>query len=248
MPQYRTRNGRRQSPRIKEQLFRRYIVRILVWLLWQKGFSSRRIASDERVVPLTDRWVRKWMRRFEEGHGHAPVEELVLDLPRSGRPPKATKAIKKMIVKHVYLKDYRSTTEAAKWLRTKGVIISKDTIQRFPQSQGFVSLPPQKSSESDRRPKKRRNPKNNVIWAMNADKVPPVEVAQGAGKLSVWVGISVHGKTDLQFYKGSPNAHAYQKILKKGKPSMRKCFPEQDWTFMHDGASAHKAATINRRL
>eukprot|EP00808_Paulinella_micropora_P009082 g21580.t1 len=250
------------SPHVsKTQLPRRYIVRILVWHLWQKGLSSRMIASDERV-PLTDRWVRKWMRRFEEGHGHVPIEELVLDLPRSGR----TEAIiKKMILNHVYLKDYRSTREAAQWMRTKGVIISKNTIQRFLKARGLYPYHRRKVPKMTDDQKKRRvrfaqewrnhdwsntlytdekdfwlfkahNPKNNVVWAMNANEVPPMEVAQGAGKLSVWGGISVHGKTDLQFSKGSLNAHAYQKILKKGQPSMLICFPEQDWGFMHDEA------------
>eukprot|EP00808_Paulinella_micropora_P006573 g67076.t1 len=126
------------------------------------------------------------MRRFEEGHGHVPIEELVLDLPRSGR----TEAIiKKMILNHVYLKEYRSSREAAQWMRTKGVIISKNTIQRFLKAR----------DEKDFWLFKAHNPKNNVVWAMNANEVPPMEVAQGAGKLIVWGDISVHGKTNLQF-------------------------------------------------
>eukprot|EP00457_Paulinella_chromatophora_P017982 gb/GEZN01019164.1/.p2 GENE.gb/GEZN01019164.1/~~gb/GEZN01019164.1/.p2 ORF type:complete len:117 (-),score=5.08 gb/GEZN01019164.1/:40-390(-) len=83
---------------------------------------------------------------------------------------------------------------------------------------------------------------------MNANEVPPVEVNQGGVKLSVWGGISVYGKTNLHFYESSLGASVYLKILKKGKPTTRRCFLRQDWTFVHDGASVHKAATINSWL
>ena len=95
------------------------------------------------------------------------------------------------------------------------------------------------------------NTKNNIVWARRKGDVPPAEVDQYSPKVQVWGGISQHGKTRLVLYKGSLDTDKYcDVILKKAKPDFATIFGAGNtaWTFVHDGASAHKAAPTNTWL
>lgn len=93
------------------------------------------------------------------------------------------------------------------------------------------------------------NPQNDRVWATDPSKVPPVELVKHASGVKVWAGVSATGKTRLHFYTGTISATQYLKILNKAKKEMHACFEdEDDWTFQHDGASAHKAKKTNKWL
>ncbi len=98
---------------------------------------------------------------------------------------------------------------------------------------------------------KATNTKNDIVWARRAEDVPPAEVEQYSAKLHVWGGVSAKGKTRLIFYEGDLTAKKYRdKILKKAKPDFKTMFGARNnnWTFVHDGASAHKATITNEWL
>ena len=60
--------------------------------------------------------------------------------------------------------------------------------------------------------------------------------------------VSAKGRTRLIFYEGDLTASKYvDEILKKAKPDFKTLFGarNRDWTFSHDGASAHKARLTN---
>lgn len=92
------------------------------------------------------------------------------------------------------------------------------------------------------------NPQNNRYWTRYPSRVPPRQLVRQGAKVSVWGGISSRRKTELLFYEGRLGAKEYQNILKEAKPSMERCFQRQNWTFLHDGASAHKAKSTNKWL
>jgi transposase len=105
------------------------------------------------------------------------------------------------------------------------------------------------------------NFKNDVVWAKERDAVPPVEVQSYSEKVRVWGGVSTKGNTTLVFYEGELNAVKYLALLMKAKPEFDIIFgpgthrllitlltDNRNWTFVHDGASPHKASGINQWL
>lgn len=87
------------------------------------------------------------------------------------------------------------------------------------------------------------NTRDNRVWARRKIDVPPAEVAQFSSKVQVWGGISEQGKTRLIFYEGGLGNEKYvNSILQKAKPDFTAIFGlhNKSWTFVHDGASAHK--------
>ena len=83
-----------------------------------------------------------------------------------------------------------------------------------------------------------------------AGDVPPFLASQYSVSLQCWAGVSAKGKSSLVFYKGSLSAKGYQAILKKAEPEFKRIFKRHNtgWTYVHDGASAHKAASTNKWL
>ena len=95
------------------------------------------------------------------------------------------------------------------------------------------------------------NPKDDIVWARCHEDVPPAEIDQYSPSVRVWGGVSAKGKTRLMFYTGDLTAKKYvNEILKKAKPDFMTVFGarNRDWTFAHDGASAHKAKSTNEWL
>jgi transposase len=97
---------------------------------------------------------------------------------------------------------------------------------------------------------KTTNTKDDIVWARRRSDVPRAAVDQFSPKLQVWGGISAQGKTRLVFYNGGLGSSQYCAILAKVKPDFDRIFGagSNDWTFMHDGASPHKAAATNSWL
>ena len=95
------------------------------------------------------------------------------------------------------------------------------------------------------------NTKNDIVWARSIEDVPPAEIDQYSPSVRVWGGVSAKGNTRLLFYKGDLTADKYRnQILKKVKPDFKSVFGarNRNWTFAHDGASAHKAKHTNEWL
>ena len=94
---------------------------------------------------------------------------------------------------------------------------------------------------------KTTNKKNDVVWARGREDVPPVEVKQYSPKVRVWGGVSAQGNTRLLMYSGDLTGSKYRTLLNKAKPDFSKVFGSSDrnWTFVHDGASPHKARATN---
>ena len=92
------------------------------------------------------------------------------------------------------------------------------------------------------------NKQNDRVWTDDQANVPPVEVVKHSAKLKVWGGVSAFGKTKLYFYDGTMDMKKYLKVLEKMKPEAEAFFGDDDWCFQHDGASAHKAKTVNKWL
>ena len=94
---------------------------------------------------------------------------------------------------------------------------------------------------------KTTNKKNDVVWARRREDVPPVEVKQYSAKVRVWGGVSAQGNTRLLMYSGDLTGPKYRALLKKAKPDFNAIFGSSDrnWTFVHDGASPHKARATN---
>jgi transposase-like protein len=244
--------------------------------MWIDGHGVMDISRDPQVN-MDHSKVSKWVKRFREGHGIVPDEELVLDTPRTGRPAKITQKIRALIIKRCEDKRHRSLRKTAAWLEGKGLKVSHIAVKNGLDQKVLYSFHrPRVPKLNDQQKKKRvqfargrsdhdwsktlyadekefelfakPNPQNDRVWSQDSSKVPPVELVHSASKVCVWGGISVHGKTDLIFYEGRLGAEEYKEILIKAKPSMKRCFPRQDWTFMHDGASAHKAKMTNTWL
>ena len=80
--------------------------------------------------------------------------------------------------------------------------------------------------------------------------VPPVEVDKYSEKVRVWGGVSAKGNTRLIVYDGDLTAEKYCGVLRKAKPDFDAIFGanNHNWTFVHDGASPHKARMANAWL
>lgn len=97
---------------------------------------------------------------------------------------------------------------------------------------------------------KTTNKKNDVVWARRREDVPPLEVKQYSAKVRVWGGVSAQGKTRLLIYNDNLTGPKYLALLKRAKPDFKKIFgsDNRNWTFVHDGASPHKAKATNEWL
>ena len=80
--------------------------------------------------------------------------------------------------------------------------------------------------------------------------MPPLEVKQYSAKVRVWGGVSAQGKTRLLIYNDDLTGPKYRALLKRAKPDFNKIFgsSNRNWTFVHDGASPHKARATNEWL
>jgi transposase len=94
---------------------------------------------------------------------------------------------------------------------------------------------------------KTANTKDDIVWARRKADVPAREVDQYSPKLRVWGGIGQEGKTRLVFFQGNLGSREYCQILAKVRPDFSTIFGAgtNDWRFVHDGASPHKAAATN---
>ncbi|KAI6646929.1 hypothetical protein LOD99_9023 [Oopsacas minuta] len=86
----------------------------------EAGSTQKSVAS---TLGATIRTVRNWCKRHRAGY-------LLDDKPRSGRPTKLSR-IPKIIIRKSIGKPYNSTRNLEKYISSKLVIVSKDTIHRY---------------------------------------------------------------------------------------------------------------------
>ena len=68
-------------------------------------------------------------------------------------------------------------------------------------------------------------------------------------KVKAWGAAGIHGQTKLYFYEGNLDAEGYMALLTRALPEIRRLMRGvPDWTFQHDGASAHKDRRTNAWL
>jgi len=233
---------------------------------------TRKVPCNKNTASL---WIKRF-EEGEKKEEHE--EEFVLSQPRSGAPPKVTTTVKKLIVQYCKGKRKRSTSMCAKWLRGKGINIkSPQTIANHLIKEGLYPYRRRRqpwlntkqketrlkfasdyknhdwentlmTDESDFNLFARTNPKNDVVWAKSFDEVPPMEVVKHTAGVKVWGGVSATGRTKLHFYTGTIGAKQYVKILTGAATEMHDAMNDDEWTFQHDGASAHKAKVTNAWL
>lgn len=260
--------GKRRGPS------KRQAIRLKVFNLIKLGYNNTDIA---RMSPMARSKVIKWRKRFEAEKGKTE-EEIVLSQPREGRPITVTTSpIRKKIIATHEGKRGHSTRKTAKTLRSEGVQISRSSVQNVLQGSGMYpyrrkTQPFLGKSHMLRRMKFAKkfrdhdwektlmtdetdfklfgttNPQNDRVWAKSGSQVPPRQVVKHSAALKVWGGTSAVGKTSLYFYEGTMGAKKYLPILKKMLPEAEEMFDDENWTFQHDGASAHKAKMINTWL
>ena len=214
----------------------------------------------------------RWIKRFESASKTGVTgEEVVLDKPRPGRPQTSTK-IKKKIIELAKDKRKQSLRKVG---RKTGV--SKDTVSRVLHSVKLYPYKRRKQPRLTAKHKSERvsfarkfrshdwestlmtdekdfhlfaatNPQNDRVWTDDPEKVPPQQLVKHASGVKVWGGASAHGKTKLIFYEGTMDRKKYLKVLSKMKPDAEAMFGDKDWTYQHDGASAHKANSVNNWL
>ena len=179
---------------------------------------------------MTRKSIYNWIEKFKKSEAQGIAdEEVVLSQPRSGRPPKLTPSVKKLITKYCQGKRKRSTRKCTKWLKSKGVDIkSHVTVRTHLLKEGLYPYRRRKQPRLNAKQQKKRlnfahqyadhdwmntlmtdesdfnlftatNPKNDVVWARSYDEVPPVEVVKHASGVKVWAGVSAIDKTKLHF-------------------------------------------------
>ena len=217
------------------------------------------------------RIIKRLKESAEEG---LPDEEAVLSQPRSGRPKTATTStVEKEVLTRVKNQRKRPLRKTSAWLKRKGIKASKESVRQILKRNNLYPYRRKKQPFVNETQKKKRikfakkfkdhdwmntlitdekdaatNPQNDRVWTDDPTKVPPVQLVKHACGVKVWAGVSATGKTKLHFYTGTIATQSYLKILKKAKREMQACFDNDDWTFQHDGASAHKSKKTNEWL
>jgi transposase len=235
--------------------------------LLQLGFSESIIANKVACSLST---VKRWKKRFTEGASEQ-------DRPRTGRPRKLTPAMSARLKNHVSQHRGRSTREAAAWLQSKGVSVTHMTVAnalhrdglypyhrrkqlrltdghkaaRVAFAQEFKSANWQRTLMTDETECSlvgSPNSKNDIIWAPKGEEVSPVDVDTYAPTLRFWAGASASGRTKLHFFTGNLDGPRYRKLLTDALPEIKAIFGKGNWTFQHDGATAHSARETNEWL
>ena len=69
--------------------------------MWIDGHGVMDISRDPQVN-MGQKTVSKWIKRFREGYGTVPDEDLVLDKPRTGRPTTMTEKVRDLVGPSLY--------------------------------------------------------------------------------------------------------------------------------------------------
>jgi len=240
--------------------------RVKIQTLRKQGYSRAATAKEVGCALSTvDRWTIR-------------AEDDTEDRKRSGRPGTLSRRDRNRVVQHMYGRRGRSYRETSRWITIKKkTLIGKNVVARALKKAGLKPYKPQKEPRITTKQKEKRvkfakarknhnwfntlmtdekeftlykpvNPQNVRVYCRTRSEVPAQKQVKYPPKVSVWGGISSKGKLPLQFYEGTIKQAQCLKIYKKMLPAAKKMFGGEDWTFMHDGAPAHTAKTVNKWL
>lgn len=240
--------------------------RVKIQTLRKQGYSRAATAKEVGCALSTvDRWTIR-------------AEDDTEDRKRSGRPGTLSRRDRNRVVQHMYGRRGRSYRETSRWITIKKkTLIGKNVVARALKKAGLKPYKPQKEPRITTKQKEKRvkfakarknhnwfntlmtdekeftlykpvNPQNVRVYCRTRSEVPAQKQVKHPPKVSVWGGISSKGKLPLQFYEGTIKQAQCLKIYKKMLPAAKKMFGGEDWTFMHDGAPAHTAKTVNKWL
>ena len=219
--------------------------------------DGKRIAEIVRVTGFGLSFVKRWARR-----------DCQEDQPRSGRPRKLNPDLVKTVAAMMKGKKRRSTRRVAALLEErKNITVSRHTIARAAKEAGLKPFKRhQKPLVSDAQRQRRldfarkyRNqnwktvlftdektfelyghPKNNFIWDVSPDAVPPSPKVKHPPKIHAWGGMSYYGKTKLYIFTENMDRYLYVKILSTRLPAdIPDIFGTRHWTFQQDGDPKH---------
>ena len=241
--------------------------RVQIQKLLQLGWSVGAICDEEQCSRRT---VLRWKKRFEAG-------EQEQDRSRGGRPRKLAPALKRQVIHRAEGNRGRSTRKISRWLRSKGVSVSKDTVHRALKEDDLKPLKRRRQQRLTPQQKRRRvsfaaqymdfdwqhtlmtdetefllrprgNTTNDIVWARDVEDVPPIELDAHSASVRVWAGVSALGRTSLHFYDGTLDGERYRELLAGALPEMRRIFGGADWTFQDAGATPHSDRKTNEWL
>lgn len=207
-----------------------------VYALWH--FERKSAAQITRTTQLPYSFVKYWIRRFRSGYGTE-------DLPRTGRPKKATSKVLQKVKATMKGKRHTPSRVVSSKLARRGVNISHATVCRTARSAGLrphrVYKKPrltavQKTSRLKFAKKHRftnwrkvifsdektwqtfmgPGGKDDIVWTDNKDDPSLVaETVKKPTKVQVWGGVSYYGKLPLHFFEEELDAKLYKRILEK---------------------------------
>jgi transposase len=236
--------------------------------LRKDGWSVSAIAAK---LNHTLSWVNKWVQRGQ-------VNGNFRDRNRIGRPHVITPRLQQQIIQWGEGKRYKSTRAAVKYLKGKGIDVSRSSIMRSLHDLGLKPFKRQKKPLLSPAAKKKRvqfandyaeedwslglfvdetkftleekaNPHNDVVWCRSSADVPPISQHTTKASIQVWGGISWYGKTPLIIYTGTLNADRYIQLVQRQLQAMHTIFPNaNDWYLVQDNAPCHASATTQAWL
>jgi transposase len=203
------------------------------------------------------------------------------DAKRAGRKRKLSTHVERTVETKMRGKRRRSSRGVATELKQQQIAdVSYKTVQRTAHRRGLRALKQRKTSRLSETHKHGRlqfakanntknwsnvvfsdehtfkqfkggNPQHAFVWAKTPSTVPVKEVERWGLTLDVWAGISLRGKTEVAFYEGSLNAHAYQEILENTLlPAAQQLFEDEKggWELQQDKATCHMAKSTKEWL
>jgi transposase len=203
------------------------------------------------------------------------------DAKPTGRKRKLSTHMERTVETKMRGKRRRSSRVVARELNQQHIAdVSHQTVQRTAHRRGLRALKQRKTSRLSETHKRGRlefakayrmknwsnviftdehtfkqfkggNPRHDFVWAKTPSEVPVKEVERWGLALDVWAGISLRGKTEVAFYEGSLNAHAYQDILENTLlPAAQDLFEDEKggWELQQDKATCHTAKSTQEWL
>ena len=239
---------------------------------WHKeGLTTAEIC---RKTGFDHQFVTRWISKYNDSGS-------VDDAARAGRPRKLSKRVERTVEKKMRGKRRRSSRVIARELKRQKVAdVSYTTVQRTAHRRGLQAFKQRKTSRLSKAHKRGRlkfartnikknwsnvvfsdehtfkqfkggNPRHNFVWAKSVSEVPGKEMERWGLTVDAWGGFSSQGKTELAFYEGTLDAHAYQDILENSLlPAAQEWFGDEKegWELQQDKATCHTAKSTKRWL
>jgi transposase len=220
----------KQSGRMSKKLMDRW----KIINMHQLGFNVTQI---RRKVGCSRPTIYKWINHGGNG-------DSVGDAPRSGRPKKLTKTLKKRIGKMMDSKKWKSKRVVANILKQKGIDISYASVARAAKAEGLLARrPPRKPLQKKGNKYKRRkfveearnidwtkvvfadekkfmtyatpNKQNNVIWCHPNDKLESIPQVKHGDKINAFAIFDCDLVSTVYLFEENMNKDVYIDILEK---------------------------------